>query len=168
MHTKETGTDIQKSQQPVTRDRALHWMSPVDLMDEWIDELQSRSFWPMARTGGFHLLDSPLRLRGPSVDIIDRDHEICVKAEIPGVKKKDLSITLQDKVLTIKACSNKEHDEEKGNYFRREMQHGEWSRSLVLPTNVHSEKAKATFRDGVMEIVLPKEPGHTPTNIAID
>jgi HSP20 family protein len=92
----------------------------------------------------------------PRVDLVERDAEIAVRAELPGVDRKDLQVSLTDRTLTIRASSRKENKEEKGEYFRREISTGEVSRTLTLPAAVDGTKAKAEFKDGILEIVVPK------------
>lgn len=92
----------------------------------------------------------------PKVDVIDRDDEVVVKAEMPGVKKEDIHISLAGNVITIKGESMHEQKEEKGDYYRCEMSRGEFSRMLTLPADVDDTKAKAELYDGVLEISLPK------------
>ncbi|NOZ51677.1 MAG: Hsp20/alpha crystallin family protein, partial [Gammaproteobacteria bacterium] len=69
----------------------------------------------------------------PNVDIIDRDEEILVRAELPGVEKKDLDITVNDNTITIKGTTHYEQKEEKGDYYRSEISSGSFSRTLSLP-----------------------------------
>ena len=97
-----------------------------------------------------------LEARFPKVDVIERDTEIAVKAELPGYEKKDLHVSLTDRTLTIRASTRKETKEEKGEYYRREISTGEVSRTVTLPAEVDAQKAKAEFKDGLLEIVVPK------------
>lgn len=96
-------------------------------------------------------------IRVPSVDVIDRDEEIVVRAEIPGVDKENLEVSLSDDRLTIKGTSRQEKEEkEAGEFTRRERSRGSFTRMVTLPANVDGEKAKASFKDGVLEMTLPK------------
>jgi HSP20 family protein len=95
-------------------------------------------------------------LKTPKVDIIDRDGDILVRAEIPGVKKEDLDISLTDTAITIKGCTSEEKKEEDGDYFRSEIMKGSFSRTLPLPAEVDGGKATSTFKDGMLEVVVPK------------
>jgi len=95
-------------------------------------------------------------LKTPKVDIIDREDDILVRAEIPGVKKEDLDISLTDIAITIKGSTREEKKEEKDDYFRSETMKGSFSRTLPLPTEVDGGKAKSTFKDGMLEVVVPK------------
>jgi HSP20 family protein len=96
-------------------------------------------------------------VRVPSVDVIDREEEVVVRAEIPGVDKEDLEVSLSDDRLTIKGTTRGEKQEkEAGEYTRREMSRGSFTRVVTLPANVDGEKAKASFKDGVLEMTMPK------------
>jgi HSP20 family protein len=92
----------------------------------------------------------------PSVDIIDRDDEVVVKAEVPGYKKEDIEISVSDASLTIKGETRTEKKEEKGDYYRCEISRGAFSRTLALPAAVDESKAQAVMKDGVLELTLPK------------
>jgi HSP20 family protein len=97
-----------------------------------------------------------LQARMPKVDVVDKDDEIIVKAELPGMSGKDLEISLTDNALTIRAERKEEKETKEGDYVVKEMHHGEFQRTLSLPDSVDTEKAKADFKDGVLELVLPK------------
>lgn len=92
----------------------------------------------------------------PRVDVIDREEEFLVRAEVPGVEKDDLEVELVGQVLTLKGERRHEKTEEKGTYYRSEIAHGRFTRSIRLPEDVDLGKAKAEFKDGVLEIRLPK------------
>ena len=119
--------------------------------------------------------DSPLlsgrfenfALRMPNVDVIDRDTEIVVRAEVPGIDKKDLDISLSDNLLTIKGQIRTEKKEEKGDYHRHEISSSSFARSVTLPAAVDTSKANAALKDGVLEINLPKLESSKRRNISI-
>ena len=92
----------------------------------------------------------------PKVDIIDRDSEVQVRAEIPGVDKKDLEVTTTENSVTIKGSTRHEEKEEEEDYYRCEISQGSFSRTVMLPCEVNNDKAKATFKDGMLELVMPK------------
>lgn len=92
----------------------------------------------------------------PKVDVIDRDEEVVIHAELPGVNREDLDVSMTDDTVTIKCTSAHEEKEEKGDFYRREMSRGEFSRTVTLPCEVDDSKAKATFKDWIMELILPK------------
>jgi HSP20 family protein len=93
---------------------------------------------------------------GPSVDVIDRDDEVVVRAEVPGYKKEDIEVSVSDSSLTIKGETKTEEKEEKGDYYRCEISHGAFTRTITLPAEVDDAKAKASMKDGVLELTLPK------------
>jgi HSP20 family protein len=88
--------------------------------------------------------------------VIDRDEEVILRAELPGVDKKDLDVSMTDDAVTIRGSCRSEEKEEKGDYFRREVSTGSFSRTVALPADVDGEKAKASFKDGLLELTLPK------------
>ncbi|TAK87501.1 MAG: Hsp20/alpha crystallin family protein [Betaproteobacteria bacterium] len=92
----------------------------------------------------------------PSVDVIDRDDEVVVRADVPGYKKEDIEISVSGSSLTIKGETKAEEKEEKGDYYRCEISHGAFSRTVALPADVDDSKARASMKDGVLELALPK------------
>ena len=92
----------------------------------------------------------------PRIDISEKNDKILVEAEIPGVKKEDLKITLQDNILTIKGEKKKEEESKDNNYYRCERSYGSFSRSFTLPVEVNTEKVDAKFNDGMLKIELKK------------
>ena len=92
----------------------------------------------------------------PRIDISEKEDKILVEAEIPGVKKDDLKITLQDNILTIKGEKKKEEESKDNNYYRSERSYGSFSRSFTLPAEVNTDKVDAKFNDGMLKIELKK------------
>ena len=99
---------------------------------------------------------SALVPQAPAVDVIDRDKEVVVRAQLPGIKKSDLDVSIAERTLTIKGSTREEQKEEKDNYFHQEIRSGSFSRSVLLPADVDAGKAQATFKDGVLEMTLAK------------
>ncbi|MCP3669264.1 MAG: Hsp20/alpha crystallin family protein [Gammaproteobacteria bacterium] len=89
----------------------------------------------------------------PCVDVIDRKGEVVICAEIPGVEKRDLDVSVMDTSVTIEGTTS---HEEKDDYYRSEIAKGSFSRTVVLPENVDAAKARADFKDGVLELIVPK------------
>ena len=115
-----------------------------------IDNLFDRFFT------GERLISPFERTWTPSVDVYETDKEVVVRAELPGLSAKDVDITLADNTLTIKG-EKKISDEVKGdNYYRMESCYGAFQRTIALPVPVKGDKVKASFKDGVLEIRLPK------------
>ena len=111
---------------------------------------------------------SSLEIRTPRMDVIDRDEEVLVRAEIPGVEKKDLDISVTDNSITIKGTMQCEEKEEKGDYARCEIACRAFMRTLPLPATVDGAKAKATFKDGMLELSLPKKEGARRHSVKLD
>ena len=98
----------------------------------------------------------------PKIDIYEDDKKIYFEAEVPGISKKDLNISVHDNVLTVTG-EKKNVTEQKGkNFFRAERTYGSFTRSFTLPDEVNTEKIEAKFTDGILKIeiekALPKKP----------
>ncbi|MGB2696509.1 MAG: Hsp20/alpha crystallin family protein [Candidatus Zixiibacteriota bacterium] len=104
----------------------------------------------------------------PSVDISETKDEIVVKAEVPGMKKDDIKINLQDNVLTLKGERKQEKEEKETNFYRMERCYGSFTRSFNLPTMVQADKIKASYKDGILNITLPKAEEVKPKQIPIE
>ncbi|NTU43541.1 MAG: Hsp20/alpha crystallin family protein [Nitrospirales bacterium] len=131
-------------------------VSPFEEMEKWMDEAFRRPFhlfrplWmPSVRFPGMEEFS-------PHVDIFEDGNDVVMKAEIPGMKKDDLDVTLTEDTITISGEKRSEEKVEKKNYHRLERSYGSFSRSFRLPDGVQTDKAKASFKDGVLEIRIPK------------
>jgi len=150
---KEEGKqEVQKVHQPAPT------LSPFEEMERLFEGYLPRGWlrpyhWERPSWGE---LAAPFGGKMPRVDIVERDDELVVKAELPGVDKKDLDISVTERAVTIKGSTSHEEKEEKGDYYRCEMSRGTYSRTLALPSDVEADKAKAKFKDGVLELTLPK------------
>jgi len=91
-----------------------------------------------------------------SLDLVERDDEYLVKAELPGLDPKEVDITLEGGVLTIRAEHKEEHEEKKDKYLHKERRFGSYTRSLRLPGTIKEDDIKASFDKGILEIHLPK------------
>ena len=92
----------------------------------------------------------------PAIDVSETDKEIVVHAEVPGVDAKDIDISLNGRVLTIKGERKQEQEDKEKNYHRIERRYGSFSRSFELPADADIAKVKAHYKDGVLQINLPK------------
>jgi len=129
-------------------------------MDRFFDD-----FW--AANG--NEADAPESFFSPRVDIVDRDDHYEITAEMPGVKKEDISITLENGVLRLEAETTQEKKEErKGKVIRQERRFGKYVRSFNLGGDVHEEDIKASFDDGVLKLSAPKKAKAAPTQKRID
>jgi len=110
-----------------------------------------RRGWPEWMT-----TDEPFAMAMPRVDVIDRETEVLVRAEVPGVERKDLAVELSGPMLTIRGERRREEKEERGEYFHEEIERGAFHRTIRLPQEVKTDEVKAEFREGILEIHLPK------------
>jgi HSP20 family protein len=94
----------------------------------------------------------------PWIDLIETKDALVMTAEVPGIEPKDIQVTLQDQVITIKGEKFTEHDDKTDRYFRSERAHGAFARSVRLPYPVEPGKVQATFKNGLLTIHLPKAP----------
>jgi len=90
------------------------------------------------------------------IDILDREKELIVRAELPGVEKDDVEVTISGDRLTIEAEREFEEEERKDTFYRHELGYGELLRTIVLPVDVDAEHIKAELKDGILSVVLPK------------
>lgn len=106
----------------------------------------------------------------PSVDMFRDGNDVVVNVELPGLKKEEVEVTLSEDTLTISGEKKKEKKIEKKDYYRMERSYGSFARSISLPPGVRTEKARAQFRDGVLEIRIPgsEETGKKAKRVTIE
>ncbi len=96
------------------------------------------------------------RAFAPAVEMYETDKEIVVKVELPGVKKENIEVSIKDNMLYIRGEKKEEREEKTETIHRVERVYGKFERVLSLPTEVNTDEVKAEFKDGVLEIRLPK------------
>ncbi len=134
--------------------RSAGLLTPFERMEEMFDEFLTRPFgrgiWPSL----------PRIMEGmeptPTVDIYEEKDNIIVKSELPGMSKEDIEIHLTDDTITLTGEKQKEEKIEKKDYYRMERTFGSFKRSFALPAEVQTGKAKASFKNGVLEVKIPK------------
>lgn len=155
----------------IQRREGSRWMNPFDEMARTFDQfLQGRwmkPFWQNdERTSQMPM---PFEGHSPRVDLIDQGETLMMRAEMPGIKKDDIKLTVTEDSIMLRGETKTERKEEKeGNYYRREMSYGSFARTLPLPTTVDPEQAKASFKDGVLEVTLRKTNSTPRREISID
>lgn len=156
MTTREKAKKTEKSLET----RPARRMSPWDEMERWFGDFGRRGWlqpfnmdWPTELEGR-----APFEGKCPKVDLIDRKKEVFIRAELPGATRDNVEVSVTDQHVTITAKTEHEEKqgEEDGKYYRHEISRGEYQRTLALPETVDGEKAKATFKNGVLELTLPK------------
>ena len=90
------------------------------------------------------------------IDILDREEELIVRAELPGVEKDDVEVTISGNRLMIEAEREFEEEEKKESFYRHELGYGDLMRTIVLPVDVDVEHIEAELKDGILNVVLPK------------
>lgn len=98
----------------------------------------------------------------PSLSVEETDAAVRVSAELPGLEEKDFELSVEDGVFTLRGEKRNESTTEKGGWTRSERSYGKFERRLALPAEVEVEKANATFKNGVLDVTLPKRPEVKP------
>jgi HSP20 family protein len=104
----------------------------------------------------------------PAVDIYETPDTVEMKAELPGLSRDDIEIQIRDNTLTLRGERRFAKEAQEENYLRIERAYGAFQRSFTLPATVQQEKIRAVFRDGVLELTLPKAEEAKPKKIAIE
>ena len=99
---------------------------------------------------------SGLSMREPNLDLYEEKDQIVVKAELPGMNKDDIQVSISDNILTLKGEKKKEEEDTGKDYYRSERAYGAFIRTLPLPAEINPDKVQAAFKNGVLEIRLPK------------
>lgn len=145
-------------------------MNPIHDVERVFDRFFGHRLPSLWRWNDTSVPDSLFEFEGqrlPSLDVIDRDAEFLIRAEMPGIDKKDINVSLADNLLTIKGQSKSEKKDEGGDYFRHEIASSSFARSLTLPGNVDASKTVANLKNGILEITMPKVETSKRRNIAV-
>jgi HSP20 family protein len=154
-------TKLNYHQKEVAMSDLIRWepareiMSLREAMDRLFDDAFTR---PLSLTGTWSV---------PAVDMYQTDDEIVVKAALPGVKADEVQISVTGEVLTIKGEVKQEEEKKERSWHIRERRYGSFERSIILPTDVVADKAKAEFENGVLTITLPKAEDVKPRTISV-
>jgi HSP20 family protein len=145
-----------KSTRDLVKSEKSRFLSPFEEMERWFEETWKRPFSLF-----YHPYRSGLELTeldeiSPSVDIYEEEGHVVIKADIPGIEKKNLNVDITDNILTISGEKKKEEKVEKKDYHRYERTYGTFNRSFRLREGIDSDKVKARYMDGVLEIRFPK------------
>ncbi len=135
---------------------AREMMTLREAMDRLFDDAFTR---PLSLTGSNWSI--------PAVDMYQTDNEVVVKAALPGIKADEVQINVTGEVLTLKGETKQESETKEKAYHIREQRWGAFERSIVLPTEVVADKAKADFENGILTITLPKAEEVKPKTINI-
>jgi HSP20 family protein len=136
------------SGRPVT---ALQRMA--DQMDRMFDDFGLGRRWASPLWG-----DTGVEAWAPEIDVFQKNNELTVRADLPGLKREDVTVDITDDAVTIQGERKREHEEEREGFYRSERSYGSFCRVVPLPEGAIAEQAKANFRDGVLEITMPSPP----------
>ncbi len=132
-------------------------MTLREAMDRLFDDAFTR---PLSIRDGWSLAS-------PAIDMYQTDNEVVVKASIPGIKAEEVQINVTGELLTLKGEARQEEERQERSWHIREQRFGSFERSIVLPTDVKSDKAEAVFENGILTITLPKADEVKPRTINI-
>lgn len=145
----------------------VRWLDPFRDLTSIQDRMNQIFEDALARSRG---RDEGLRtgMWTPAVDIYEKNDAVVVKAELPGVEKDQISVEVKDGILTLRGERKFERDVKEESFHRIERSYGTFLRSFSLPVSVDQEQVKATFRDGVLEVELPKKEQAKSKQIQVD
>jgi HSP20 family protein len=131
---------------------------PIPFIEEkWYEDFFKRPLSLFSHPPGWPALKFPgMEEMSFTADIFEEGNDVVVKADMPGVKKEDVDVSLTDDMITIRGERKKEEKVERKDYYRVERAYGSFTRSFRLPADVQADKAEAKFDQGVLEIRIPK------------
>jgi len=150
-------------------------VSPFSLMRRFSEEMD-RLFGDFSLAGGLapgigrefgRLADLEVSLWSPQVEAFEREGNLIVRADLPGLTKDDIDVDITDDAITIRGERRQEKEENEEGYYRSERSYGSFYREIPLPSGVNREEANATFRNGVLEISMPA-PARQPSSRRIE
>jgi HSP20 family protein len=127
-------------------------LMPFRDLEKWFEDIFPRPFAPFSFPR-FRVAAEEIM---PDVDIFQTDKDVVLKAELPGMKKEDIEVTLAADTITISGKKKKEDEVKKKDYHKYERSYGSFCRTFTLPAEVKADKVKSTFKDGVLEVIMPK------------
>jgi HSP20 family protein len=148
----------------------LRHRNMLEEMDRFFDNPFEMSWWHPFRMRKPMLQEMQSAFEGktPRVDIIEEDDRFLLNAELPGVDKKDLKVTVTGTSVTIEATSSKEKKEQKGEYYHQEISKGSFSRTINLPSEVKEDLIQAKFDNGILTLKMPKVEKTKRTEIKVE
>lgn len=171
--------ETQKSEAPESRSLMERAWAPLwtlrEEIDDLFDDFYSGGFHPFRRRaaggrgrGAGHIRFAAL---APRLDVVDREDEIQVSAELPGLEEKDIDVGIDASTLTLRGEKKEEREEgEKGgDYYLSERRYGSFHRTVPIPEGIDRDKVRAEFHNGVLTVYLPKKPEarHTTRKVEV-
>jgi HSP20 family protein len=127
----------------------------LEEMERWFEDAFRRPYSLLAPSGWPRLRMHETEMIAPTVDIFEDHGDVVVKAELPGMKKEDIDVKLTEGTIIISGEKKQEEKVEKKDYYRMESSYGSFTRTINLPAGVQTDKVKAKFKDGILEIRAP-------------
>lgn len=147
-----------RKDQPLTR-RATPVAGPFRMLERFADEVD-RMFEDFGFGRGWHRHGFTTESLSwtPQIDVSQRNNELVIRADLPGLTKDDVKVDVSEDAITIQGERHREHEEDRAGLYRSERSYGSFYRVVPLPEGALTEQAKANFRDGVLEITMPAPP----------
>lgn len=138
----------------------IRYEHPQNTLSEFLDEFFKGS--------GFEAIGRHINgTNWPCVDLIENDTNYILKADLPGLAKNDISVTIEHGILKIEGEKKEEKREDRNKYFHLERSYGKFSRSFTLPDEIDTNRIEAKMNNGVLELVFPKNENAKPRTIEI-
>jgi HSP20 family protein len=153
---RKSEVQVSKGKAAAVEQMPMRTMSPFEELERFFDEFLTRGWLRPWRGERMREMALPFEGKLPKLDVVDRDADVLVRVEVPGVNKEDIEVSLTGNLFTVKGRTRREEKEEKGDYYRCEISQGSFSRTVSLPAEVDDSQAKAQLTDGILEITLPK------------
>lgn len=133
--------------------------SPFGMLERFADEVD-RMFddFGLGRQWGRSSTSADVFTWAPQVDVSQQNNELTIRADLPGMNKDDVKVDVTEDAVVIQGERKREHEEERGGVFRSERSYGSFYRTIPLPEGAIADQAKATFKNGVLEIRMPSPP----------
>jgi HSP20 family protein len=159
----EKQSDVARRSDPSLTYRQTH-VSPFRMLERFVDEMDrmfddfgfgrpwSGRGWTSSNAGTESIGWAP------RIDVAQHDNQLVIRADLPGLNKDDVKVDVNDDGITVQGERRREHEEERGGVYHRERSYGSFYRSIPLPPGAIADQAKASFRDGVLEITMPAPP----------
>jgi HSP20 family protein len=137
-----------KEDKSIKQDERSIVTDPFSAMDEWVENFFEDPF--------FGLADSSRSAFNPSADLYETENEYTICVDLPGMEEKDIDVVYQNNTLTIRGSHEEKKEESKKQYYRSERRTGSFQRSFALPDGIDESKIEAEFKNGVLNVHLPK------------
>jgi HSP20 family protein len=160
MAERQTGAAMARNQERQAQLQRSQWRSPFGLLQRFADEMDRvfEGAFSGRTSSSWSGLSEASGAWAPEIDVFQRGNELVIHADVPGLNKEDLKVDVQEDAVTIQGERRREHEEEREGIYRSERSYGTFYRTIPLPPGAITDQAKAQFKNGVLEIVMPAPP----------